>query len=138
MCTSCTEIPETSAHVLFVYVLSSRNLLPSIKATVSRRYSLPGLPFTLGLVCFSFQTNRRASKMTFWATWVVVNIVATHLRNPVVGIASGTRGCICWRGEVESVTWFRVFELSNQKRQVIYDQSVCSHENSSHATHLSC
>jgi hypothetical protein len=53
MCTSCTEIPETSAHVLFVYVLSSKNLLPSIRATVSNRYSLPGLPFTVGLVSFS-------------------------------------------------------------------------------------
>jgi hypothetical protein len=53
MCTSCTEMPDTSAHVLFVYVLSSRNLLPSMRATVSRRYSLPGFPLTVGLVCFS-------------------------------------------------------------------------------------
>jgi|TARA_R110002003_G_scaffold61_2_gene5539 hypothetical protein len=53
MCTSCTEIPETSAHVLFVYVLSSRNLLPSIRATVNKRYSLPGFPLTVGLVSFS-------------------------------------------------------------------------------------
>jgi hypothetical protein len=53
MCTSCTEMPETSAHVLFVYVLSSRNLLPSIRATVSSLYSLPGLPLTVGLVNFS-------------------------------------------------------------------------------------
>lgn len=65
MCTSCTEMPETSAHVLLVYVLSSKNLLPSISATVSSRYSLPGLPLTLGLVCLSFHTKSRARRMTF-------------------------------------------------------------------------
>lgn len=53
MCTSCTEMPDTSAHVLLVYVLSSRNLLPNMSATVSSRYSLPGLPLTVGLVSFS-------------------------------------------------------------------------------------
>ena len=53
MCTSCTEMPDTSAHVLFVYVLSSRNLLPSMRATVRRRYSLPGFPLTVGLVSFN-------------------------------------------------------------------------------------
>lgn len=51
ICTSATLMPETSAQVLFVYVLSSRNLLPSIKATVSSLYSLPGFPRTVG---FSF------------------------------------------------------------------------------------
>jgi hypothetical protein len=57
--------------------------------------------------------------MTFWATWVVVKIVATHLRNPVVGNASGTRGCIRCGDDLGSVTWFRTFELSNQNRHVI-------------------
>jgi len=53
MCTSWTEMPETSAHVLLVYVLSSKNLFPSISATVSRRYSLPGFPLTVGFVSFN-------------------------------------------------------------------------------------
>jgi hypothetical protein len=46
---SLTEMPDTSAQVLFVYVLSSKNLFPSISATVSKRYSLPGRPLTVGL-----------------------------------------------------------------------------------------
>jgi hypothetical protein len=51
MWTSATLMPDTSAQVLFVYVLSSKNLLPSIKATVRSLYSLPGFPLTAG---FSF------------------------------------------------------------------------------------
>jgi len=124
MCTSCTEMPETSAHVLFVYVLSSRNLLPSMRATVRRRYSLPGLPLTVGLVCFSLYMNSNAKRMTFWATCVVVKMVATHFRNPVVGCASGTRGCMGWRGDEVSTTCWSVEALSNQKRHVTYQVST--------------
>lgn len=88
MWTSATLIPDTSAQVLFVYVLSSRNLLPNIRATVKSLYSLPGLPLTAGLSFFKRYTNRRARRTTFWATSVVDNIVVTHLRKPVVGVAS--------------------------------------------------
>jgi len=88
MWTSATLIPETSAQVLFVYVLSSRNLLPNIKATVNSLYSLPGLPLTAGLSFFKRCTNSRARRTTFCATSVVDNIVVTHLRKPVVGVAS--------------------------------------------------
>jgi hypothetical protein len=49
---------------------------------------------------------------------VVVKIVATHFLKPIVGCASGTRGCIAWGGELISSTCLRVVELSNQKRHV--------------------
>jgi len=88
MWTSATLIPDTSAQVLFVYVLSSKNLLPNIRATVKSLYSLPGLPLTAGLSFFKRCTNSRARSTTFWATSVVDNIVVTHLRKPVVGVAS--------------------------------------------------
>ena len=65
ICTSPTFMPDTSAHVLFVYVLSSKNLLPSISATVRRRYSLPGFPFTAGLSSLSRWTKSRARSTTF-------------------------------------------------------------------------
>lgn len=60
--------------------------------------------------------------MTFWATCVVVKMVATHFRKPVVGIASGTNGWGLFRGEPPSSTCFRVVEFSNQKRHVIYGE----------------
>lgn len=53
ICTSPTLIPDTSAQVLLVYVLSSKNLLPSMSATVSNRYSLPGFPLTFGFSFFN-------------------------------------------------------------------------------------
>ena len=90
--TSMTEMPETSAQVLLVYVLSSRNLLPSMSATVSRRYSLPSLPLTDGFCFFRRYMKSKASNITFWATCVVESIVVTHLRKPVEGTASDTRG----------------------------------------------
>lgn len=69
-------MPDTSAQVLLVYVLSSKtigqvsscqnpsiqysqpslfhlHLLPNINATVSSLYSLPGRPLTDGFVIFS-------------------------------------------------------------------------------------
>jgi hypothetical protein len=52
-------------------------------------------------------------------TCVVDRIVVTHFRNPVVGVASATRG---WTGLIfctSSMRW-RVFEDSNQNKQVIY------------------
>lgn len=58
-----------------------------------------------------------ASRMTFEATWVVTKIVATHFLKPVVGMASGTRGCV-GRGEDEFKACLSVDEFSNQKRQV--------------------
>lgn len=96
------------------------HLLPSMRATVSRRNSLPGLPLTVGLAFFSRQMNIRASKITFCVTCVVDSIVATHLRNPTDGVASlhsgeseeagGGEGSVSIRSIVEA--------SSNQKRQV--------------------
>ena len=39
---SCARIPETSAQVLLVYVLSSRYLLEAMRAATAMRNSLPG------------------------------------------------------------------------------------------------
>ena len=65
MCTSPTLIPDTSAQVLLVYVLSSKNLFPSINATVRSLYSLPGLPRTVGLSFLSRYMKDRARRTTF-------------------------------------------------------------------------
>ena len=116
--TSCTEMPDTSAQVLFVYVLSSKNLFPNIRATVNKRYSLPGLPLTVGFVSFNRYMKSNAKRITFCATCVVVRIVVTHFLKPVVGMSSGERGCKVILGEVPSTTCLRTVELSNQKRHV--------------------
>lgn len=58
--------------------------------------------------------------MTFCATCVVESIVATHFRNPVVGVASGTSGLEGREGECDFTTSSSVDEFSNQKRHVIY------------------
>jgi hypothetical protein len=119
MWTSATLIPDTSAQVLFVYVLSSRNLLPSIRATVNNLYSLPGLPLTAGLSFFKRYTNSRARRTTFCATSVVDNIVVTHLRKPVVGVAS----LHSFLGGCNVIGEFSISSSrsddSNQKRHVI-------------------
>ena len=119
MWTSFTLIPDTSAQVLFVYVLSSRNLLPSINATVSNRYSLPGLPRTVGLSFFSRWMKSRARSTTFWATSVVDRMVVTHFMNPVVGFASGTSCLKVCIGELESSTCCSTSHDSNQNKHVI-------------------
>lgn len=62
--------------------------------------------------------NRRARIMTFCVTWVVERIVVTHLRKPVVGIASGTSDCTLYVVAASSAR-SSVLELSNQKRHVI-------------------
>lgn len=71
--------------------------------------------------------NIKANRMTFWDTCVIDKIVVTHLRNPVVGIASGTRGVIGPGNFGSSSTMCRVKEDSNQKKQVIcyHNQSEC-------------
>lgn len=58
--------------------------------------------------------------ITFWATWVVERIVVTHLRKPVVGTASEVRCLFGSAPMLESSTCWRMSELSNQKRQVIF------------------
>lgn len=47
------------------------HLLPSIRATVSRRYSLPARPLICGVDILRRYMKRRARKMTFCVTWVV-------------------------------------------------------------------
>ena len=129
MWTSLTFIPETSAHVLFVYVLSSRNLLPSIRATVRSLYSLPGFPLTVGLSFFSLYMNNTAKSTTFCATRVVERIVVTHFLNPVVGFASDTSRLGGCSGRLESSICCNRSEDSNQNRHVICFVSVChTHE----------
>ena len=61
--------------------------------------------------------NKSANRMTFDATWVVTRMVATHFLKPVVGMASGTSGCV-GRGEDEFKACLSVDEFSNQKRHV--------------------
>ncbi len=48
--------------------------------------------------------NINASKMTFCVTWVVDKIVVTHLRNPMVGMASDRRDVVGIGGEWDSST----------------------------------
>ena len=57
--------------------------------------------------------------MTFWATCVVESMVATHLRNPVIGTASVASGRWGKALTGESSICCRRDEFSNQKRQVI-------------------
>lgn len=64
--------------------------------------------------------NIKASKMTFCVTCVVDKIVVTHLRNPMVGIASDIRGVVGIGVMVDSSTRWRMIDDSNQKRHVIY------------------
>lgn len=61
--------------------------------------------------------NNKAKMMTLGATCVVDNIVVTHFRNPIVGMASGDSGCV--KGDDASRILCSVAELSNQKRHVI-------------------
>lgn len=89
-----------------------------MSATVSSLYSLPGLPFTVGLVSLSLYINSSASKITFCATCVVVKMVATHFLKPIVGCASGTRGWRACGDELTSSTCLSVVELSNQNKHV--------------------
>jgi len=100
-------------------------LFPSMRATVSNLYSLPALPLTPGFMFFSRYTNNRASRITFCETCVVVSVVTTHFRNPVVGRAS-----VLSRGTTEAGPTFsaslRVSVDSNQNKQVIYMPLICN------------
>jgi len=49
----------------------------------------------------------------------VERIVVTHLRNPVEGKASGMSLEVATGDRRESSIWLRVYDVSNQKRQVI-------------------
>ena len=60
-----------------------------------------------------------AKRTTFVETWVVDNIVVTHFRKPMVGFASGNKGCDGNGVDRASSTRSSVWEDSNQNRQVI-------------------
>jgi hypothetical protein len=64
--------------------------------------------------------KRRARRITFCVTWVVVKIVVTHFKNPMVGNASGASGftTLPFKTEVSSARC-KVVADSNQKRHVI-------------------
>ena len=64
--------------------------------------------------------NIKASKMTFCVTCVVDRIVVTHLRNPMLGIASDMSGVVGIGVVLDSSTRWRMMDDSNKKRHVIY------------------
>ena len=57
--------------------------------------------------------------MTFCVTWVVVNMVVTHFKKPMVGRASGASGLTLPFNVLDSSALFKVAADSNQKRHVI-------------------
>ena len=57
--------------------------------------------------------------MTFLDTKVVVRMVVTHLRNPIEGVASGTRPLSTKDTSSSSSAWRNVAADSNQNKQVI-------------------
>lgn len=59
--------------------------------------------------------------MTFLDTKVVVRMVVTHLRNPIEGVASGTRPLSTKDTSGISSASRNVAADSNQNKQVIYD-----------------
>lgn len=64
--------------------------------------------------------NRRARRITFLETKVVVRMVVTHLRNPIEGVASGTRPRSTKDTSGISSARRNVAADSNQNRQVIW------------------
>jgi hypothetical protein len=97
------------------------HLFPSINATVKSLYSLPALPFTVGLSVLSRYMNMSAKRMTFGVTCVVDNIVRTHFLNVAVGMASGAIRSTGEELGVQFSAFRRVSVVSNQKRQVNYN-----------------
>jgi hypothetical protein len=79
--------------------------------------------------------NKSARRMTFCATCVVAKMVATHFLNPIVGCASGTRGCMGCGDAFTSSTCLSVVELSNQNRHVTWNVSL-GNPSCVHGTHL--
>ena len=97
--------------------------MPSMRATVKRRYWLPGRPWTVGLRRLRRWTKSRASSTTFCDTCVVDSTVATQRMKSTGDTAwraSGRSGDDGDAGGLDSAIELRSSVDSNQKKHVIW------------------